>query len=61
MCLFNRISHADGRLLATVEHLLIHVSLETRSSSLPGEVVAGKLAEITGLEMPEGAGRSIAV
>ncbi len=61
--LFNRISHADGRLLATVEHLLIHVSLETRSSSLPGEAVAAKLAEIAGLHkglaVPEGAGRAV--
>ena len=63
MHLFNRISHADGRLLATVEHLLIHVSLETRSSSLPSEAVAAKLTEIAGLhaglEMPEGAGRAV--
>lgn len=63
MHLFNRISHADGRLLATVEHMLIHVSLETRSASMPGEAVAAKLAEIAelhaALPAPEGAGRAI--
>ena len=63
MQLFNRILHADGRLLATVEHMLIHVSLETRSASLPSEGVAAKLAEIVGLQaslaVPEGTGRAI--
>ena len=63
MHLFNNISHADGRLLATVEHMLIHVSLKTRSASLPGDAVAAKLAEIAelhaALPMPEGAGRAI--
>lgn len=61
--LFNRIQHADGRLLATVEHLLIHVSLKTRSSSLPSEAVAHQLAEIANaqahLPQPDGAGRAI--
>lgn len=61
--LFNRIQHADGRLLATVEHLLIHVSLKTRSSSLPSAAVASKLAEIVQaqaqLPKPDGAGRAI--
>ncbi|MEZ5535394.1 MAG: carnitine 3-dehydrogenase [Thiolinea sp.] len=64
MHLFNRIAHADGRLLATVEHMLIHVSLQTRSSSLPGEAVAAKLAEIAAaqahLGKPDEAGRAIA-
>ncbi len=63
--LFNRIQHADGRLLATAEHLLIHVSLQTRSASLPGEAVATKLEEIAalqaGLDKPEGAGRAIGI
>jgi carnitine 3-dehydrogenase len=61
--LFNRIQHADGRLLATVEHLLIHVSLKTRSSSLPSEAIAHQLAEIANaqahLPQPDGAGRAI--
>ncbi|TXH67126.1 MAG: carnitine 3-dehydrogenase [Thiothrix sp.] len=63
MHLFNRIQHADGRLLATAEHMLIHVSLKTRSSSLPSEAVAQKLAEIAQaqahLPKPDGAGRAI--
>lgn len=61
--LFNRIQHADGRLLATAEHLLIHVSLQTRSSSLPSAAVAAKLTEIVQaqahLPKPDGAGRAI--
>ncbi|WP_298607415.1 carnitine 3-dehydrogenase [uncultured Thiothrix sp.] len=61
--LFNRIQHADGRLLATAEHMLIHVSLKTRSSSLPSEAIAQKLAEIAQaqahLPKPDGAGRAI--
>ena len=47
----------------TVEHMLIHVSLKTRSASLPGDAVAAKLTEIaelhSALPMPEGAGRAI--
>ncbi|MFZ1569006.1 MAG: carnitine 3-dehydrogenase [Thiolinea sp.] len=63
--LFNRIQHADGRLLATAEHLLIHVSLITRSSSLPSEAVMQTLAEIAQaqalLPKPAGAGQAIGV
>jgi carnitine 3-dehydrogenase len=63
--LFNRIQHADGRLLATAEHMLLHVSLQTRSSSLPSEAVAQKLATIVqaqaALPKPDGAGRAIGV
>ena len=63
--LFNSIQHADGRVLATAEHLLIHVSLQTRSSSLPSATVAEKLAEIVQahahLPRPEGAGRAIGI
>ncbi len=62
--LFNRIHHGSGRLLATAEHMLIHVSLNTRSACLPGEFVALKLKEYASLhstlEVPEGAGRAIA-
>ena len=61
--LFNRIQHADGRLLATAEHLLIHVSLKNRSSSLPSAAVASKLAEFVQahaqLPKPEDVGRAI--
>jgi carnitine 3-dehydrogenase len=61
--LFNRLFHEDGRLLATGEHMLLHVSLETRGSCLPLAGVAEKLAGIAeahaGLDVPEGAGRAI--
>ncbi len=64
MHLFNRIQHQDGRLLATVEHMLIHVDLNTRHASLPTPSVAAQLAVYgeyhSHLEKPEGAGRSIA-
>ncbi len=46
MRLFHRLTHADGRLLATGDQLLIHVDLEARRSSMPGEAVAVRLAEI---------------
>ena len=51
------------RILATGEHLLIHVSLETRKSCAPEPEVARRLAEIADLHaklpMPEGIGRSV--
>ena len=55
---------ADGpRLLATGEHMLIHVDMNSRSSSLPSDAVAAKLAELAAahekLPRPEGAGRAI--
>ena len=63
MHLFHTMRHADGRLLATGEHMLLHVSLETRATSEPGPAVAIKLTEIAGLHAalptPEGAGRAI--
>ncbi|MEM9736886.1 MAG: carnitine 3-dehydrogenase, partial [Pseudomonadota bacterium] len=37
MHLFHTMKHGDGRVLATGEHLLSHVSLETRATSLPSE------------------------
>jgi len=61
--LFHRLYHADGRLLATGEHMLIHVSLKTRSAADPAPAIAAKAAELAaahaGLERPEGAGRAI--
>lgn len=63
MRLFHRLYHADGRLLATGEHMLIHVNLETRAASEPSAEVEAKLSEIAvlhaGLELPDGAGRAI--
>ncbi|MCF6234160.1 MAG: carnitine 3-dehydrogenase [Rhodobacteraceae bacterium] len=50
-------------LLATGEHMLIHVSLETRRPSVPGAVVEAGLTRVAqaqaGLEHPEGAGRFV--
>ena len=53
----------DPRLLATGEHMLIHVDMNSRSSSLPTDAVAAKLAKLAAahdaLPYPEGAGRAI--
>ena len=63
MRLFHCLHHDDGRLLATGEHMLLHVDLSTRSTSAPGPAVQAKLDEITALHsnlpQPEGAGRAI--
>jgi len=60
---FHRLYHDNGTLLATAEHMLIHVSLETRSATEPGPDMAQKLGELAsahaGLELPEGVGRAI--
>ena len=62
MHLFHRMWEGD-RLLATGEHMLIHVSLETRKASTPADQIAARLGEIAAahaaLPMPEGAGRAI--
>lgn len=62
MHLFNRMWEGD-RLLATGEHMLIHVSLETRKASAPAEQIAKRLGEIAAahaaLAWPEGAGRAV--
>ena len=56
---------ADGgsRLLATGEHMLIHVDMESRSACLPRDDVASRLAELAtahaALPHPEGAGRAV--
>jgi len=63
MHLFHHLYHESGRLLATGEHMLIHVSLETRSACLPAEPVATDLHRIASLHAqlptPEGAGRAV--
>jgi len=65
MHLFHTLRHGDGRVLATGEYMLLHVSLETRSSCAPAPRVAARLEEIAGrhaaLPMPEGAGRAVGV
>ncbi|MEP3345716.1 MAG: carnitine 3-dehydrogenase [Litoreibacter sp.] len=62
MHLFHRMYDGD-RLLATGEHMLIHVSLETRRASEPSAEIAAKLGEITAahaaLAAPEGAGAAV--
>ncbi len=61
--LFHWLRHADGRLLATGEQMLIHVSLETRAACEPGAEVAERLAGLAAaqaaLPLPEGAGRAV--
>ncbi len=62
MHLFHRMWE-QGRLLATGEHLLLHVSLKTRRSCPPAAPVARRLEEIAAahaaLERPEGIGRAV--
>jgi carnitine 3-dehydrogenase len=63
MHLWHEMRHGDARLLATGEHMLLHVSLEHRASCEPGPAVKAKLEEIAGLHAalprPEGAGRAV--
>ena len=44
--LLNRMFDAGGELLATAEHLLIHVSLATRRATPPGAELQQRLAEL---------------
>ena len=63
--LFHHLYEGDNRLLATGEHMLLHVDMNSRASSLPGEAVATALADFVdahaGLPTPDGAGRAIGV
>jgi carnitine 3-dehydrogenase len=60
--LFHAMWEGD-RLLATGEHMLIHVSLATRKASVPDARVAAPLAKLADahaqLPMPEGAGAAV--
>ncbi len=62
MQLFHQMFEGD-RLLATGEHLLIHVDLQTRKSSPPGDAVANALGAIADqhakLTPPTGMGRAV--
>jgi carnitine 3-dehydrogenase len=64
MHLFHEMYEGD-RLLATGEHMLIHVSLETRKASNPADHIAGKLEAIAAihaqLDRPDGAGAAVGV
>jgi carnitine 3-dehydrogenase len=61
--LFHILETDNGNIVATGEHMLLHVSLETRSSSLPSEKIASNLSKLfkphSTLPWPEGVGRSI--
>ena len=65
MHLYHSLHRDDGQLLATGEHMLIHVSLETRRPSSPAEPIAKKLEEIAKrhaeLPYPEAAGAAVGV
>jgi len=62
MHLFHRMWEG-GRLIATGEQMLIHVSLATRKSTLPGPAVAERLARVAAahaeLPPPDGAGAAV--
>ncbi|WP_166416661.1 carnitine 3-dehydrogenase [Cochlodiniinecator piscidefendens] len=62
MQLFHQM-YEDDRLIATGEHLLIHVSLETRASSVPADHIVAMMEKIASahaaLPRPDGVGRSI--
>lgn len=62
--LFHRLMHEDGRLLATGEHMLIHVNLETRRATEPDAQLLSKAQIIADahakLPQPEGKGRAVA-
>ncbi|MCQ0971422.1 carnitine 3-dehydrogenase [Paracoccus sp. TK19116] len=61
--LFHWLKHADGRLLATGEHMLVHVSLQTRAATEPAARIAKALDEIAQgharLPAPDGLGRAV--
>lgn len=63
MHLFHCLYHQDGHLLATGEHMLLHVSLSSRSACEPLEPVRSALAAVAGmhahLALPEGSGRAV--
>ncbi len=44
--LFHWLHHDDGRLLATAEHMLIHVDLKTRGASMPSDLVMDRTERI---------------
>ncbi|WP_298987135.1 carnitine 3-dehydrogenase [uncultured Roseibium sp.] len=63
MKLFHFLKNADGKLAATMETLLLHVDLTSRTSCPPEAVVASRLGNFAGnhekLPLPEGAGRYV--
>ena len=61
--LFHWLHHNDGRLLATAEHMLIHVDLKTRGASMPSDLVMARMERIykehKNLPNPEGISRAV--
>ncbi|MDP7553669.1 MAG: carnitine 3-dehydrogenase [Candidatus Thioglobus sp.] len=61
--LFHYLYHNDGRLLATAEHMLIHVNLETRGASIPSDLVINRVECVheahQKLKKPEGLARAV--
>ncbi|MGI9402369.1 MAG: carnitine 3-dehydrogenase [Rhizobiaceae bacterium] len=63
MHVFHHLYHRDGTLLATGEHLLLHVSLAERATSEPSKEVRERLDKVAmahaDLPLPEGLGRAV--
>jgi carnitine 3-dehydrogenase len=61
--LFHWLYHDDGRLLATAEHMLIHVDLKTRGASMPNELVMKRIERLYSahkkLPKPDGLSRAV--
>ena len=61
--LFHWLNHEDGRLLATAEHMLIHVDLKTRGASMPNDLVVKRMGLVyeahKKLPRPEGINRAV--
>ncbi|MDC3360156.1 carnitine 3-dehydrogenase [Candidatus Thioglobus sp.] len=61
--LFHWLNHEDGRLLATAEHMLIHVDLKTRGASIPNDLVLKRMGLVyeahKKLPRPEGINRAV--
>ena len=57
------LNHEDGRLLATAEHMLIHVDLKTRGASMPNDLVLKRMGLVyeahKKLPRPEGINRAV--
>jgi carnitine 3-dehydrogenase len=65
MRLFHHLYHESGKLLATGEHMLLHVDMKQRNASLPSANVTAKLTAIAEshatLCKPHAAGRAIGI
>ena len=63
MHLFHSLFHQSGRLLATGEHMLLHVDMKLRRASEPSDNVATALAKMAenhaALDRPSAAGRAV--